>query len=73
MPRSSLLTVDIVAQLSVAVAILAEEISALGVATQDKSSKLRRRRVRDLLSLARDAAILTEASNVLIRRPDLMT
>jgi hypothetical protein len=62
---------QIIAQLGVAIAILAEDMNTTGSQTLPASAAKRRAMVERLRGLTRDAAILADAAEVLVRRPDL--
>ena len=69
-PKPAMANARVIALLGVAIAILAEEMNTLGVLAP-KSAARHRRNMQAMKALTRDAAILAEACDVLLRRPGL--
>jgi hypothetical protein len=61
----------VIALLSLAIAILAEEMNTTGTKAPPKTAAKRRARIDRLRSLTSDAAVLAEACDVLLRRTEL--
>jgi hypothetical protein len=66
------LNADIVALLNVAIAILAEEMNVAGAKILPRSKGTRHKMATNLQIVARDAAVLAGAAEVLNRRPELL-